>query len=374
MPTPYGNPIGSRSPITSGRTASEKIRAAAVYSILKRAGINAPDPPPNANDFIGWKPVELARECLRLDGQPYTGGVLDVTGRALTSSDFPNILAGAANKALFEGYEASSETWPIWCGTGSVSDFKAATSARVSEPVDLDEVPEGGSYKYGDLGDSKETFSIATYGKLLVISRQAIINDDLGAFTVVPQAHGEAASRKVGDMAYTALTANANMGDGNPLFDLANHANIGTAAVLSETSIAEAIKFMQLQKDIGGKRRLNIRPEFYLAPVALEGGGEVFFNSGQFAGSNAAATRSNPYAGSRFTRVYEPRLDDNSATAWYLAGPKGKTVTVFFLNGKQTPYVEQRDGWNVDGLQLKVRIDAAAKAVGWRGLVKNAGV
>ena len=93
----------------------------------------------------------------------------------------------------------------------------------------------------------------------------------------------------------------------------------------------------------------------------------------QYASDNKAATRNNPYAGTYFTRVYEARLDDDSATAYYFAAAKGKTVKVFFLNGIQTPFMETKAGWTVDGVEYKVRIDAGAKAMDWKGLVKNAG-
>ena len=83
--------------------------------------------------------------------------------------------------------------------------------------------------------------------------------------------------------------------------------------------------------------------------------------------------RANPYSGSYFTRVYEARLDDASSVIWYLAGPKGKTVKVFFLNGNRTPYLETKEGWNIDGVEFKVRIDAGAKAMDWKALIRNAG-
>jgi len=356
-----------------GTTDKEKRRVAMADGLCMRAGVDREDLAPGARDFAGFTLVEMARECLGMANQSMYGHSLEVVGRALTTSDFPNILANTANKALLEGYETANETWDVWCDVGSVSDFRDHTSNRVSETDDLDEVPEGREYKYGSQADAKETYKVVTYGKILAITRQAIINDDLGAITNSAKAHGEAASRKIGDVAYAVLTSNAAMGDGIALFH-SSHANLATAAALAETSIAEMIKLMSLQKDINGKRRLNIRPQYYIAPVALEGSGEVFFNSGQFAGANAAATRTNPYAGSRFTRVYEPRLDDNSATAWYLAGPKGKTVKIFFLGGKREPYLEQRPGWYIDGLEFKVRIDAGAKAMDWRALVKNPGV
>lgn len=363
---------GYRPPVEIVAEERDKFRDAARDSILIRSGSVIEAPAAGADDLTGYSLRELARESLRFANQAMNGNPMEMIGRALTTSDFPILLANVAHKSLFEGFDAASETWPVWCETGSVSDFKTHTSARASETDDLDEIREDDEYRYGSRTEAKEEYKIATYGKLFKISRQTIINDDLNALTDTPSKHGEAASRKVGDVVYAVITANSAMGDGVALFH-ANHSNLGTAGVLSETTIAEMIKLMKLQKDLKGKRRLNIRPLFYLGPVALEGSAEIFFNSGQFAGANAAATRNNPYAGTRFTRVYEPRLDDDSATAWYLAGPRGKTVKVFFLNGNQMPYLETKQGWNVDGVEYKVRIDAGAKAMDWKALTKNAG-
>ena len=301
------------------------------------------------------------------------GNPLEMIGRALTTSDYPILLSNVANKSLFAGFDTAEETYLVWCDdSGSVSDFKINTSARASELDDLDEIKEDDEYKYGDQDEAKEEYAIATYGKLFKITRQVIINDDLAALTDIPMKHGEAAARKIGDIAYAVLTANSNMGDGVALFH-ADHGNIGTTAVLSETTTAELIKLMKLQKDLKGKRRLNIMPQYHIAPVALEGSHEIFFNSGQFAGTNVAATRSNPYAGSKYIRVYESRLDDDSATRYYQAGMKGKTVKIFYLNGNKTPFMETKQGWTIDGTEYKVRIDAVAKAMDWKALVKNDG-
>lgn len=367
---------GYQPPIEMGRDERDKFRSAGVDSILLRGGTIIATPAAGADDLRGYSLRELAREALRIAGQPIGGDIREMVGRALTTSDLPNILAAAANKSLFEGYEQADETWQVWCSTGSVPDFKPATINRASETDDLDQIPESGEYKYGGVSDAKETYQLVTYGKLLAITRQAIINDDLNALTDVPRKHGEAAARKVGDLPYAVLIANAAMGDGLALF-VGGHANLGTAGAVSTTTIAEAIKLAKQQKDIGGQRRLNIRLEYFIGPVAIEGVAEQYFNSGQVGGATATdagrALLINPYAGSRFTRAYDARLDDASATTYYFAGRKGRTVTVFFLNGVQSPYMETRDGWSVDGIEYKVRIDAVAKAVDWKAMVKNAG-
>jgi hypothetical protein len=68
-----------------------------------------------------------------------------------------------------------------------------------------------------------------------------------------------------------------------------------------------------------------------------------------------------------------PREGGDDDVAWYLLGPKGKTVKVFFLYGVEAPYLETKQGWNMDGVEYKVRIDVGAKAMDWRAFYKNDG-
>ena len=360
----------------------DKFKAAAEDSIIIRSGMNIEKPAPGADDLTGYSLIELARHSLRLAGRDTRGRPMDMVGRALTTSDFAYILANVANKSLFAGWDTAEETWSQWCGTGSVTDFKTNYLPRVSEGSALDEIPESREYKYGDRTEAQESFSIATYGKLFAITRQAIINDDLNALATIPAMHGEAASRKIGDVAYAVLSGNAAMGDSIALFH-ASHSNLvasGSGAAPGIATIAAAVLAMGTQKDLQGLRRLNIRPLFFIGPKAIEGAAEVFFRTEKFVDSDTvatdsslAATRVNPYSGTYLKRIYDGRIDDDVATKWYLAANKGRTVNVYFLDGIQKPYLETKEGWAVDGVEYKVRIDVGAKAVDWKGLYQNYG-
>jgi len=354
-----------------GSTEGEKFRDAAGEALLFRAGISTERSDSN-NGLAGYTLRELAREFLVRSGSRVPDNPLEMIGRSLTTSDFPKILANTANKALMSGWEGAEETWDRWCGTGQVSDFKQHTMVRAGEMDDLKEIPEGAEYEYSAFSEAQEQYQIATYGRIFAITRQTIINDDLNALTDLPAKRGEAAARKIGDVAVAVLTANAAMGDGTALFH-ADHNNLLTGASLGVDSLGNAIKAMKLQKDIANKRRLNIRPRYFMAPVTLEAAGEQFFNTTLIGGKTNQPNLNNPYGGSYFERVYEPRLDDDSTKAWYLLGPRGKTVVLFFLNGIRTPYLETRDGWSVDGVEYKVRLDVGAKAVDWRAMTKNPG-
>lgn len=361
----------------------DKFRAAANDGLILRAGFKVEKPAPGAHDLRGYTLAEMARECLRMANRDHRGDVKSMVGRALTTSDFPNILANLATKSLQEAWGSAASTWRTWCGIGSVSDFKTYHSNALSEHDDLEEIPDSGEIKLGGFSEkAPESYKIASYGKKFKITRVMIINDDLGALREMPARRAEAAARKIDDVAYAVLTANGNMGDGHAIFDSTNHANDAVSGYLSAVSAANLgymIALMKAQKDIAGKRRLNIQPQFFLGPIAIEGAAETFFRSEKWADSNTVATdsslagnRTNIYSGNYFTRVYEPRLDDDSVTAYYILGPKGKTVKVVFLNGQEGPILEMtQPGFTVEGFEYAVVQDVGAYAVDYRGMVRN---
>lgn len=370
---PTAGGTGFRGSLEVGADARDKFRSAAEGALMLRCGKKIDDAiiKLGARDLQGYTMVELARESLRMAGMPVAGSPMEMVGRAFTTSDFPLLLANIANKSLLEGWELQEETWPTWVATGSVSDFKIHSAVRPGEMSDLDEIGEDDEYTYGTRGETQEQYKVATFGKLFNLSRQTIINDDLSALADIPRGHGEAATRKVGDVVYAVLTANSAMGDGTALFH-ANHKNLLTGAALAVDSLGAGETAMGLQKDISGKRRLNIRPQFFIAPLTLKVSAETFFRT-TLIGTQAQPNVQNIYGGDYFTRVYEPRLDDASVKAWYMAARKGMTVKAFFLNGNQSPYLETKQGWSVDGVEFKVRIDCGAKAMSWRGISKNPG-
>ncbi|MBU1040132.1 MAG: phage protease [Proteobacteria bacterium] len=356
-------------------TERDKFRAAAQDGLSIRLGHKVENPVPGATGLASYTLREMCRESLVRAGQPVPDNVMEMIGRAMTTSDLPNILGNVANKSLMAGYETQPETYEAWCDTsGSLADFKLADLVRRGETSDLEEVREDGEFRYGKTADTKEQARLLTFGKIIKFTRQSILNDDLGALSDVPRDMGEAVQRCLGDLAYAALTANANTGDGVALFHTSSHANLASSgAAVDVTPLGAGVKAMGLHKDLLGKRRLNLRPTFFLGPRSIEGVAEQFFKTDKIGGVANKPNLANIYFGDYFTRVYDARLDDDSLTAWYLLGPKGRTVKMFFLNGQKTPYMEQRMGFEVDGIELKVRIDAAAKALDYRPFYKNPG-
>ena len=244
----------------------------------------------------------------------------------------------------------------------------------MSEFGGLDEIPEGGEYKHGSIGEYKEQIKLLTYGKKFSITRQAIINDDLSAFTEVPRKMGRAARRKIGDLVFSVLTSNPMMADGINLFH-ASHNNIAAkGSPLTAASISLARTQMRMQKDSSGNANLNIRPSLLIIPAALEDTARLLMTSET--DPSQTNSRVPNLVRNSLEIVTDARLDVNSPTAWYLlANPSMyDVIEVGYLDGNSNPYLEQQEGWDVDGVEFKVRIDAAAKALEWRTMFKNSGV
>jgi len=214
---------------------------------------------------------------------------------------------------------------------------------------------------------------LATYGKLVSLTRQTIINDDLNAFTKIPLSMGRAARRTIGNLAYAVLTGNPLMADGVALF-AGGHSNLGTGGALATGTIDELRALMAKQTD-GNATALGITPAYLVVPEALRGQAIITVESE----TEIAASQNNSRRPNSVRNIAEvisdARLDADSATAYYLIANPAlfDTVEVAYLDGVKVPYLEQKDGWSVDGSSFKVRIDAGVKALDYRTMAKNAG-
>jgi len=162
----------------------DKSRDAAIDGILLRAGVATDKVRDAETEYQTMSMLELAKNRCLVHGQSIRGmDQMQIFQRALSTSDFSNILADVANKALLEGFENAEETYQVWADTsGRVNDFKTHVFARASEAPSLVEVnPDGGEYTYGKVTDAKESVAVVDYGIIVPFTRSAMVNDDLGA-------------------------------------------------------------------------------------------------------------------------------------------------------------------------------------------------
>lgn len=376
--TPSAGPSGSQGANSlvyagNGNLVGDSVRA----SVMARAGLEEQQSD-NRYNFMSLR--ELARASLVDRGIGVASySPMQMVGLAFThtTSDFGTILIDVASRSMLAGWDEAEETFQLWTKKGMLSDFKTVHRVGLGEFPSLRQVREGAEYKYVTVGSRSQPIALATYGEIFSITRQAIINDDMNLLTDIPRKMGMAAKATIGDLVYAILTSNPVLSDGKALFH-ADHKNLqtGASSALSIESLSKAKTQMATQKTEveGGKpRTLNIRPAFVLTPVALEDKAKQIIRSASVPGAESNSGIENPIR--NFAEVIgEPRLDDNSATAYYLAARQGSdTIEVAYLDGNELPYMEQQQGFTVDGVATKVRIDAGVAPLDFRGLQKSNG-
>ncbi|OEF59286.1 hypothetical protein A1OW_21645 [Enterovibrio norvegicus] len=345
-----------------------------IAALMARCGYEHDGTEAKDNPYVGMTLREMARNALTDRGVGMAGAnPMQMIAMAFThsSSDFGQILLDVAHKSLLMGWNNSEETFDKWTLKGQLSDFKTAHRVGLDSFPALRKVRQGAEYKYVTVSDRGESIALATYGEMFNIDRHTIINDDLQALTDIPMMMGEAARATIGDLVYAVLKSNPKMSDNKAIFH-ADHKNMVSDAGLSVEQLSAARLLMRQQKS--GTRHLNIRPGFLLVPTALETKAQQIIGSSSVAGADVNAGIINPIQ--NFAEVIaEPRLDDVASLDWYLTAAKGRdTIEVAYLNGIDTPYIEQQQGFNVDGVATKVRIDAGVAPRDARGMVKGAGV
>ncbi len=367
----------TRSQITLGGMDERQTRRDAVEgALLHRFDPSRFDLPEPAREWRGYSLLELARAFLETDGTRVRGLSRDeIATRALHStSDFPEILAAVTNKTLRDAYQAAPRTFPAIARRASASDFKDIRRLQLGEAPQLEKVAENGEFKRGTMGEGKESYRVETYGKVIGITRQVIINDDLDAFTRVPSLFGTSAATLESDVVWGIITSNPAMGDTKALFH-ASHKNLtGTGTALDVANLGVARAAMAKQVGLDGKTILNIRPAYLVVPSTLE------LTAEQIIAQNLVPAKSGdvvPQSIRSLAVIAEPRLDPASgAVPWYLfASPSAiDTIEYAYLEGQEGVYIETRMGFDVDGIEVKARLDFGAKAIDWRGMHKNPGV
>ena len=369
--------IETRSQITMGGMDERQTRRNAVEAaLLHRFDPGRFDLTESAREWRGYSLLELARGFLETDGVRVRGLSRDeIATRALHStSDFPEILAAVTNKTLRDAYDTAPRTFPAIARRASASDFKDINRLQLGEAPQLEKVSESGEFKRGTMGEAKESYRVETYGKVIGITRQVIINDDLDAFTRVPSLFGTSAATLESDVVWGIITANPNMGDGVALFH-GTHKNLaGSGTALDVANLGKARTAMAKQVGLDGKTILNIRPTFLVVPSSLE------LDAEQIIAQNLVPAKTGdvvPQSIRSLAVIAEPRLDPASgAVPWYLFGSPSAidTIEYAYLEGQDGVYIETRMGFDVDGVEIKARLDFGAKAIDWRGLHKNPGV
>lgn len=318
-------------------------------------------------------PVDMAKELLTLRGESTMAlSPASLVTRALhTTSDFPIILGDTVGRVLRDAYQAAPSGIRRLGRQTTARDFRAVNKIMLGEAPLLEKLNEHGEIKAGTMAEAREAYKVETWARKIGITRQVLVNDDLGAFADLARRMGQAAAETEAGILVTLLEAGSGngptMSDGKTLFH-ADHGNkAGTGAAISDATLSAARLALRTQKGIED-RTIRVTPRNLLVPPALETTAEKWLASI----APATAADVNPFSGS-LSLVVEPRL--SSATRWYVTADPGEIdgLEFAYLTGAEGPQVESRSGWDVDGVEIRVILDFGAGFIDHRGWFMNAG-
>lgn len=363
--------------VTVGTEAVEKKRAGMVDAIDHRANPTIALTDAGA-EFRSMSLMDMARMSLEEGGvktrnmtpREVAQAALGLSGRHyMSSSDFPNIMGTNVNRSLRRAYQLWAPTFTAWTQRGTFTDFRPKSVIQLGDVTKMKQIQEGGEYNYGNMPENAESYAAKKYGLIIPITWEALINDDLSAFSRIPSSIANKARQLQSDIVYGIVSANAALSDGVALFH-ATHANLaGAGSAISIASLQAGRTAIRTQKDVNGVDVLNLVPKYLIVGPLQE---QLAY---QFTSSQYVPTKNsdiNPVYNTRLEVIVEPRITGNE---WYLAADPGMidTIEYSFLRGEEEIFTEQRIGWEVDGMETKARMVFNAKAIDYRGLYKNPG-
>ncbi len=380
-----GQPVqGNSGRVEGGVDERDRARAAATNLLLARhnllTGAEA-DAARQGNPFGSMNLTAIAESMLRQQGvDTRTMNREEIAVRALamqSTSDFVVALENTMHKAVNSGYRLIPFTWSRFCAIGTLSDYRPHNRYSLSSFSDLEAPGESGEYKNGVLGDAeKQTITGVRKGRILEITPEVIVNDDLGMMLRAASALGQAAGRTIEKDVHALFALNSGFGptmsDGNALFH-ASHSNLAATGAAPSIEVIDAMRQqMASQQDPGGNDYLDIQPALWVGPLSL-GSKARELNAQEYNDETSKNQRKPNVVRGLFRDVVDSvRM---AATVWYMfADPAVEPVLeVAFLDGVQTPTLDQQTNFRTDGVAWKVSHRYGVGAVGWRGAVRNAG-
>jgi len=366
------------SSVQVGREERDGTREAFMAALLNRAAPGKYKLEDNAKNFRGRSLLEMVRQYLSSMGERVSDlsrrevAELALCGRTsmgamMSTSDLPLILGNTIGRRLRDDYTELAPTWPQFCTRATAMDFKEMTVVSLSDLTEFKDVPEHGEYERGSLSDAAEKYSVGKSGIIVPLTFEMMINDDLSAFDRIPRRIASAAREKEAKTVYGILTGNPNMSDGKALFH-EDHDNLAaTKGIVDDTKLAAAVEAMYAQTNLEGTP-INVKPRF------LVHGGQNMVAAKKVLSNDMSATKStdvNVFKG-EFVPVLDPHITDKK---WFLISDPAfcDTIEYAYLDGEEGIFTEMRNGFEVDGVEIKARLVFGAKAIDWRGLYMNNG-
>ena len=318
---------------------------------------------------------DIPNDRMKLVGRAFTTRSAGMMG----TSDFPVLLENVLGKVLLAAYATTPDTWSRICKKEFLPDFRESPRYRTGSFGTLDSLSEHGEFKSKSLPDgAKTSISVKTKGNKIAITRQLIINDDMGAFLDLAIKLGRAARLSVEVDFYALLAQNSGLGptmaDTNPFFHSSRGNVNATGSGLTAAGIDADGAVMAAQKDPSNNEYIDLQPSTLLVPRGLLSQAKILNASAINPDGGAGKSQiANPVQGMFSDIVGTPRLSGTRRYSFCDPNVVAAFVVAFLEGDGENPVVESKDSWDVDGAELRVRFDYQVQVFDPKGAVTNAG-
>ena len=255
---------------------------------------------------------------------------------AFSTADIPNVLSNVARKFVLTGFGAVGEEWREISRPVPVTDFKAVKGVRLVMGGLLKPLGKGGELKHVDLSDDSAALQAATKGSIVGITREDLINDDLGVLAEIPERFGQMSGRTINKDVFGTLTTTGSDYGAN------------TSGALSVDALAAAYALAMGITDADGNP-LGPLPDRILCSASNYITAKNIYQSEHLISASAKTGRDNVMR-NLLAPITSPYL---SGTKYWIFNSAFPLVNVAFLNGRQTPVVETA---NADFHQLGIEM------------------
>lgn len=325
-----------------------------------------------AREYRGMTMVGLARRALDMAGRGLRSDAPPATviNASLTTDDFPLLLRSTMNRILADRLEAAPGAARMICRARSVPDFREGRFVQFAGVRDLHLLNEGGEIRHAPPAERGEAYAVKTWARGVRFTRQALVNDDLGALEQIAFFANAIVATEASEFVKMFETNGAGWGptlaDGLPLFH-ATHGNVGSGAV-GTVGISAGRVVMRSQSDASGNL-VAPTPRIMLVGPDNETAAEQTLNATAIATSETGR----PVFANRIDLAVEPRL---SGAPWFLfASPSDAPVLgLVTLDGSGgAPVITEHQSADFDGIQWKLVHDFVIAPMGFVGAVRMTG-
>ncbi len=285
---------------------------------------------------------------------------------AHSSSDFPLLLADAANKSLLAQYAAAAPTYRQIAAPKPFQDFKSHNFLRLGDFPTFKNLAEGGEVKYGTISENRETVTPAEFATGIAIGRKALINDDLSALGDFSSMIAIRAAQFENSTVYGLLAGDGpTLSDGKALFH-ADHGNKASSGTAIANGIDAAVQAIRAMTGLDGAK-LNLRPRYLVVGPAQEANARRIL--AQVNPTKAGDV--NPWA-SQFELVVDAEISGNR---WLLVAEPAQVPTLVYgyVNGASGPQILTETDFDTQAVKVRAGLDFAAGVIDFRGIYSNVG-